>query len=253
MGKLADKVAIITGAGSGMGQATALKMAKEGATVVIAERREEAAQETADKIKQIGGTCKIVIGDISDSKQVEQLVASTIDEYGQIDILVNNAGVPMAATPIEEVSEELWDLQMNVNVKAAYLTSKNVIPHMKSRGKGSIVNISSIASKRVRPGLSAYIAAKGAINLFTKALAIELAGHGIRVNSINPGPAETPMLEKFYASMDADVGRKIYEDSVPLGRLCQPEDIANMNVFLASDDASFITGAIYDVDGGRGL
>ncbi|MCM3762088.1 SDR family oxidoreductase [Alkalihalobacillus oceani] len=253
MGKLSGRIAIITGAGSGLGQATALTFANEGATIVVAELREEAAASTVAKIEEGGGKAKAIIGDISNVDYVKKLIDETITEFGQIDILVNNAGVPMSFTPIEEVTEEQWDLQLNVNAKAAFLTSKYAIPHMKKKGKGSIVNISSIASKRVRPGLTAYCAAKGAIVLLTQALAIEVANQGIRVNAINPGPAETPMLEKFFASMDPVEGRKLFENSVPIGRLCEPEDIANMSLYLCSDEASFITGAVYDVDGGRGL
>jgi len=144
-------------------------------------------------------------------------------------------------------------LMMNVNAKGPFLTSKYPVPFMKKNGKGSIINISSIASRRVRPGLTAYCASKGAVILLTEALAIELANSKVRVNAINPGPAETPMLPKFFASMDPVEGRKLYEESVPLGRLCQPEDIANMVAYLASEEASFITGATFNVDGGRGL
>lgn len=253
MSKLLNRVAIVTGSGSGIGQGIAKKMAEEGAIVVVADLREESAQETAKFITDNGGKSKAIICDVSRPEDVKRMVDSTIEEFGQIDILVNNAGAPMSFTPVEEVTESLWDLMMNVNAKGPFLTSKHVIPHMKAKGRGSIINISSIASKRVRPGLTAYCASKGAVLLLTQSLAIELAKEGIRVNAINPGPAETPMLPKFFASMDPEEGRSLYENSVPLGRLCQPEDIAYMSAYLASDDASFITGAIFDVDGGRGL
>lgn len=253
MGKLLNQVAFVTGAGSGLGRGTAIRLAKEGAKVVIADLREGSAQETLFLIEQAGGTGIVVQVDVSNSQSVKNAIETTVNQYGQIDIIVNNAGAPMSFTPVEEVEEELWDLMMNVNAKGAYLTSKYAVPYMKKQGKGSIINISSIASKRVRSGLTAYCAAKGAVILLTQALAIELASSKIRVNAINPGPAETPMLPKFFASMDPVEGRKIYENSVPLGRICQPEDIASMVAYLASEEASFITGATFDVDGGRGL
>lgn len=253
MGRLKNKVAIVTGAGSGMGQATAIQMAQEGATVVITDVREEPALQTAAKIEEAGGNYYTFIGDISKKDDVKRGVQETIDRFGQIDIVVNNAGIPMSFTPIEEVHEDFWDKQININAKSVFLTCKYVIPHMKSQKSGSIINIASIATKRVRPGLTAYAAAKGAMILLSQTLAIEVASYGIRVNVINPGPAETPMLEGFFASMDPVEGRKLFEDSVPIGRLCEPEDIANMSVYLSSDEASFITGAVYDVDGGRGL
>lgn len=253
MQRLNNQVAVITGAGSGLGQAIARKMASEGAKIIVADLRLDAASATVELIGQAGGTAKACKVDVTKAEDVRQMIESTIDEFGHIDILVNNAGAPMSFTPVEEVSEELWDLMMNVNAKGPFLGSKYAVPYMKKQGKGCIINIASIASKRARPGLNAYCASKGAVLLLTQALAIELAKSGIRVNAINPGPAETPMLPKFFASMDEASGRKVFEDSVPLGRMCQPEDIANMALYLATEEASFITGAVYDVDGGRGI
>jgi len=253
MGKLTNQVAFVTGSGSGLGRGIAMKLASEGATVVIADLREGAAQETLHLIELAGGKGITVQVDVSNSESVKNAIETAVSQLGQLDILVNNAGAPMSFTPVEEVSEELWDLMMNVNAKGPFLTSKYAVPFMKKNGKGSIINISSIASRRVRPGLTAYCASKGAVILLTEALAIELANSKVRVNAINPGPAETPMLPKFFASMDPVEGRKLYEESVPLGRLCQPEDIANMVAYLASEEASFITGATFNVDGGRGL
>ncbi|MBP1933559.1 SDR family NAD(P)-dependent oxidoreductase [Ammoniphilus resinae] len=253
MGKLTNQVALVTGSGSGLGRGIAMKLASEGATVVIADLREGPAQETLHLIEQAGGKGIAVQVDVSNPEAVKNAIETVVSQLGQLDILVNNAGAPMSFTPVEEVSEELWDLMMDVNAKGPFLTSKYAVPYMKKNGKGSIINISSIASRRVRPGLSAYCASKGAVILLTEALAIELANSKVRVNAINPGPAETPMLPKFFASMDPVEGRKLYEESVPLGRLCQPEDIANMVAYLASEEASFITGATFNVDGGRGL
>lgn len=253
MTKLIEKVAIVTGAGSGIGQGIARKLASEGAKVIVSDLRIEAAEETVSLIEKENGIAEAVKADVSNSADVRQMIDSTVEKYGKIDVLVNNAGAAMSFTPVEDVSEELWDLMMNVNAKGAFLTSKYAVPYMKKQGNGSIINIASIASKRARPGLNAYCASKGAVTLLTKALAIELAKENIRVNAINPGPADTPMMPEFIASMDEAEGRKMFEDSVPLGRMCRPDDIANIALYLASDDSSYATGAVFDVDGGRGI
>ena len=254
MTKFQGKVAIITGAGSGMGRATAIELAKGGATVIIADLNENNAKQTQKLLEEYNVPTKIFVGDISKTETVQKIVNETVEEFKTIDIVANIAGMPMTFTPIEEVEEEFWDQQMAVNVKAAYLLSKYALPYLKNNeSKGSIVNVASVATVRPRPGLTAYCASKGAIVALTRSLALEVANTGVRVNVINPGPAETPMLEKFYGNMDPVEGRKLYEDSVPIGRLCYPEDIAKMIAYLSSDDASFITGSVVNVDGGRGL
>ncbi|MDM5333510.1 SDR family oxidoreductase [Ureibacillus composti] len=254
MTKFQGKVAIITGAGSGMGRATAIELAKGGATVIIADLNENNAKHTQKLLEEYNVPTKIFVGDISKTETVQKIVNETVEEFKTIDIVANIAGMPMTFTPIEEVEEEFWDQQMAVNVKAAYLLSKYALPYLKNNeSKGSIVNVASVATVRPRPGLTAYCASKGAIVALTRSLALEVANTGVRVNVINPGPAETPMLEKFYGNMDPVEGRKLYEDSVPIGRLCYPEDIAKMIAYLSSDDASFITGSVVNVDGGRGL
>ena len=254
MTKFQGKVAIITGAGSGMGRATAIELAKGGATVIIADLNENNAKQTQKLLEEYNVPTKIFVGDISKTETVQKIVNETVEEFKTIDIVANIAGMPMTFTPIEEVEEEFWDQQMAVNVKAAYLLSKYALPYLKNNeSKGSIVNVASVATVRPRPGLTAYCASKGAIVALTRSLALEVANTGVRVNVINPGPAETPMLKKFYGNMDPVEGRKLYEDSVPIGRLCYPEDIAKMIAYLSSDDASFITGSVVNVDGGRGL
>jgi 3-oxoacyl-[acyl-carrier protein] reductase len=253
-GLLEGKTAIVTGAASGMGKATAQLFAQHGANVVLADLNQDAAQQVAAEFdaKQV----RVIRTDVADNDSVKAMVKGTLDAFGQVDVLVNCAGVPQAFTPIEEMSLEQWDKIMSVNVKSIFLTVKHVVPFMKKRNTGSIVNIASIAGVRARPGLNAYCASKGAVIQLTRALALELAPYQIRVNVINPGPAETPMLGRFLSGDSAQVEeqkKRIFLDSVPLGRLVQPEDIAQAALYLASDLAKIVTGEILNVDGGRGI
>ncbi|UFJ42374.1 SDR family oxidoreductase [Brevibacillus humidisoli] len=250
---LSGKVAIVTGSGSGMGKAIARRFREQGAHLVIADIDAAAAEQTAS---ELNGEASPVAVDVADYQQVQQMVEQAASRYGQIDILVNSAGVPMAFTPIEDVTDSQWVRIMNVNVKSIYLTCKHVVPWMKQRGSGAIINIASIAGIRARPGLNAYCASKGAAIMLTRALALELAPHQIRVNAVNPGPADTPMLGKFLSGDAEQVERQtkeIFLNSVPLGRLVEPENIAEACLYLASDLASMVTGEVLNVDGGRGI
>lgn len=251
---LQGKTAIVTGAASGMGKAIAKLFADQGAQVVLADLNKTAAQQVAQELPE--GKGHAVQTDVADDKSVAAMIQETITVFGSIDVLVNCAGVPQAFTPIEELSLEQWDKIMSVNTKSIYLTARHVVPHMKAASKGSIINIASIAGIRARPGLNAYCASKGAAIMLSKALAIELAPNQIRVNVINPGPAETPMLGKFISGDEAQVeaGKKdIFISSVPLGTLIQPEDIAQAALYLASDLSKIVTGEVMNVDGGRGI
>ncbi|MED1799711.1 SDR family oxidoreductase [Brevibacillus porteri] len=251
---LQGKTAIVTGAASGMGKAIAKLFADEGANVILADLNKEAAVAVAQELLQ--GKGHAVQTDVTDDTSVAALVKETLEVYGSIDVLVNCAGVPQAFTPIEELTLEQWDSIMSVNTKSIFLTTRHAVPHMKEKGKGSIINIASIAGIRARPGLNAYCASKGAAIMLSKALAIELAPFQIRVNVINPGPAETPMLGKFINGDEAEVeaGKKdIFISSVPLGMLIQPEDIAHAALYLASDLSKIVTGEVMNVDGGRGI
>lgn len=251
---LAGKTAIVTGAASGMGKAIATLFAEQGANVVLADLNKGAAEQVAKELPE--GKAHPVQTDVSDDQSVAALVKETVSTFGSIDVLVNCAGVPQAFTPIEELSLEQWDRTMAVNTKSIFLTTRHSVPHMKAGNKGSIINIASIAGIRARPGLNAYCASKGAAIMLSKALAIELAPYKIRVNVINPGPAETPMLGKFINGDDAEVeaGKKdIFISSVPLGTLIQPEDIAQAALYLASDLSKIVTGEVMNVDGGRGI
>ncbi|WP_148315811.1 SDR family oxidoreductase [Aneurinibacillus aneurinilyticus] len=249
---LEDKVAIVTGGGSGMGRAVSLLFAEQGAHVVVADIDEEAARQTSD---HIGPRAFPIQGNVAEAEDVKRMVRETINRFGRIDILVNNAGVPLAFTPIEETEDETWDRMMDVNAKSIFLTAKHVVPHMKKSG-GVIVNTASIAGIRARPGLHAYCASKGAAIMLTKALAIELAPHKIRVNAINPGPADTPMLSRFMngdaEQIEKDT-KEIFINSVPLGTLIEAQDIANAALYLCSDLAAKVTGEVLNVDGGRGI
>lgn len=251
---LSGKTAIVTGAASGMGKAIAELFSDQGANVILADLNKEAADQVAAQLPQ--GKAYAIVVDVADDHSVASLVKETVSLFSGIDIVVNCAGVPQVFTPIEELQVEQWDKIFAVNTKSIFLTSKHAVPYMKAKKQGSIINIASIAGIRARPGLNAYSASKGAAIMLTKALAIELAPYQIRVNAINPGPAETPMLGKFISGDETAVeaGKKeIFISSVPLGSLIQPEDIANAALYLASDLAKIVTGEIMNVDGGRGI
>lgn len=250
---LSGKVAIVTGAGSGMGKAIARAFATQGAKLIVADVNQQAAELVA---RELAEAALPVTVDVADEKQVRKLVEQCVTAYGQIDILVNSAGVPMVFTPIEEVDVSRWERIFDVNVKSIFLTCKYVVPYMKQQNRGAIINIASIAGVRARPGLNAYCSSKGAAIMLTKALALELAPHQIRVNVVNPGPADTPMLSKFLDAAPEQTEqqtKEIFVNSVPLGRLIAPEQIAEACLYLASDRAAMVTGAVLNVDGGRGI
>ena len=256
--KLSNKVALITGSGSGIGRASAILFSREGAKISVVDLDGKGGEKTVELVKQEGGKAIFIQSDVSKASDVEKMIKTTVDTYGRLDILFNNAGVPMSFTPVEEVKEELWDKIININVKGIFLGVKYVAPVMKKQGGGVIINTASISGVRPRPGLSAYSTSKAAAIMLTKALAIELAQFKIRVNCINPVAAETPMLGKFIEAQGAtgeklEAGRKRFIDTVPMGRLAQPEDVAHAALYLASDEAALVTGASLDVDGGRGI
>ncbi len=253
-GRLAGKVAVITGGGSGFGQGTAALFAREGAAVVVVDINEGAARATADGICAAGGVARAMTCDVTRSDLIRAVIEGTQAAYGRIDILCNNAGIPMSFTPIEDVDEALWDQLMAVNAKSVFLGCRAVVPLMKEQGDGVILNTASTAAVRPRPGLAPYNASKGAVVTLTRSLALELAPHKIRVNAINPVAGDTPMLKGFIGSEDPDAmtqGKQRFQDTVPLGRLSTPEDIAYAALYLCSNEASLLTGVCLDVDGGR--
>lgn len=254
MDRLKGKVSVITGAGSGIGRGTAMIFAKEGSKVVVADLNLAAAEETCSLIAAAGGDFLAVQVDVAKAEQVQHMFAETIKAFGRLDILFNNAGLPQTPHSIEEYPEDLFDRIMNVNVKGVFLGCKYAVPFFKKQGTGGvIINTASIAASRPRPGQNVYAASKGMVVTLTRALANELAGDKVRVVAINPVAVDTPMFYGFIGDRDEVEARKSFVSSIPLGRFAQPEDIANAALFLASEDASLITGAILDVDGGRGI
>ncbi|MDM5199386.1 SDR family oxidoreductase [Fictibacillus enclensis] len=252
---LEGKTAVVTGAGSGMGKEIAKVFGSQGANVVLADLNEEAARRTASEI-ELKKRVLVVPTNVAQDDSVQDMVRQTTEAFGDAHILINCAGVPQFFTPIEELQLEEWDKIMAVNSKSIFLTTRHLVPLMKQKESGVIINIASIAGERARPGLNAYCASKGAALMLTKALALELAPYGIRVNAINPGPAETPMLGRFLpgdAQKVEEDKKKIFLDSVPMGRLIQPHDIAQAALYLSSDLAKAVTGEVLNVDGGRGV
>jgi 3-oxoacyl-[acyl-carrier protein] reductase len=252
--RLADKVAIITGGSSGIGRASAIIFAREGARVVVADINDAGGEETASTIRSSGGEAIFVHTDVSKAADTENLIKMTKDKFGKIDTLFNNAGIPQRTIPIEEVDEALWDRIYAVNVKSIFLITKCAAPVMKGSGGGAVINTASISGVRPRPGNIVYASSKAAVIHLTKALALDLAPYKIRVNCINPVAADTPMLNLFFpAGVNVDQARKATVDSIPLGRLTMPEDVAYAALYLASDESAMLTGACINVDGGRGI
>jgi NAD(P)-dependent dehydrogenase (short-subunit alcohol dehydrogenase family) len=245
--RLEGKVAIITGGGSGIGRAAAELFAKEGAMVVVADYKVDTGRETVQAIKDGGGQAILVEVDVSSSAQVQRLVQNALDAFGGIDILFNNAGVLLFGTALETQEEE-WDWLMGINLTGTFLCSKAVLPHMIERGGGSIVNMtSSTGAHDAAANAAAYIASKGGVALLTRAMAIDHAPHKVRVNAIAPGPTDTPMLRDNLSVEDLET----FAATFPMKRLGRPEELAYVALFLASDEASFVTGAILAVDGGQ--
>ena len=248
--RLSGKVAIVTGAGSGFGQGIAERFAAEGAKVIVNDVSAENGERVAADIRSRGGQARFVQADVSNGAQVAALRDATTSAFGALDIVVNNAGVSHRNQSLLEVDEREFDRVYAVNVKSIYWTARHMVPWFKEHGGGVFVNIASTAGVRPRPGLVWYNGTKGAVIVTSKAMAVELAPFGIRVNVINPVAGETPLLATFMGE-DTPEMRAKFIASIPLGRFSQPSDIANAALFLASEEAQFITGACLEVDGGR--
>jgi 3-oxoacyl-[acyl-carrier protein] reductase len=249
MGQLAGKVAIITGAGSGFGTGMAEAYIREGAKVIIADINAEAGERVA---KSLGAHAKAVATDVADGASVQAMVQACVDSFGVPDIVINNAGTTHRNQPMLQVDEQTFDRVFNVNVKSIYHMAHAVVPVMRARGKGGlIINVGSTAGIRPRPGLCWYNSSKGAVNLLSKAMAVELAPDKIRVNALCPVMGATALLEDFMGMPDTPENRARFLSTIPLGRLCEPRDMAAAAVFLATDAAEFLTGLEMPIDGGR--
>ncbi len=243
--RLQSKIAVVTGGGSGIGAAICRRFVEEGANVVLADCRRDPGETVA---REIG--CVFVETDVAMDADARRMIDAAVARFGRLDILVNNAGAPQAPISLVDTSEADWDRLFAVNAKAIFLAARHAVPIMRRQGGGAILNTVSVAAIRPRPNLLAYNSSKGAALTLTKSMAIELAPDRIRVNAICPGPADTPMLATFVGG-DSDAHRAAFLATVPLGRLCTPTDVANAMVYLASDEAGFVTGAVIEVDGGR--
>ena len=248
---LNGRIAIITGAGGGFGEGIAKHFAKLGAKVVVADLRGDAATTVAADIRQDGGTAVATTVDVTKDADVARMVDAATQAFGGLDIIVNNAGTTHRNQPMLDVDEATFDRVFATNVKSLYLSAKHTVPLFRAQGHGVIVNIASTAGVRPRPGLTWYNGSKGAAILLTKSMAAELAPDRIRVNAINPVMGETGLLKDFLPGEDSAETRQKVIDTIPLGRLSRPEDIAKAAAFLAGDDADFITGVCMEVDGGR--
>jgi 3-oxoacyl-[acyl-carrier protein] reductase len=249
--RLQGKVAVVTGAGSGFGAGIARRFAAEGGRVVLADINGDSAAAVAAEIDRAGGAAIGLEADVTKRADVTAMMRAALDEYGRLDILVNNAGVAHRNKPMTEVTEEEFDRIYAVNVKAIYLAALEAIPLLRAQGGGCIINTSSTAALRPRPGLTVYNSSKGAVNVLTKSMAVELAPDRIRVNAICPVIGETALMETFMGVPDTPENRRKFEATIPLGRFSTPRDIAHAAVFLASDEAAFLTGVALEVDGGR--
>ncbi|HUN52004.1 MAG TPA: glucose 1-dehydrogenase [Candidatus Sulfotelmatobacter sp.] len=249
--RLQGKVAIVTGGGSGFGEGIVKRFAEEGAAVVIGDINIDAARRVTEAVAKQDGRATAVLCDVSKGADFARLVGTAEKQFGGLDIVVNNAGVPQRNGPMGDTDEAAFDRIYAVNVKSLYWSAIHAVPALRRRGGGVIITTASTAGVRPRPGLVWYNGSKGAAITITKTMAVELAPHKIRVCALNPVAGDTPMLAEFMGGADTPEVRARFLSTIPLGRMSQPRDIANAALYLASDEADFITGVCLEVDGGR--
>ncbi len=252
MPRLKDKVALVTGGALGIGRETCLALAREGAAVAVTDVKTDEIEEVAAAIGDEGGTAAAWKLDVSDEEQVQKVFAAVVEEFGRLDVVVNNAGIAGPNKPTHEIEPEEWDQLMSVNVRGVYLCTRAAIPHLRSAGGGSIVNLSSIYGIVGAPDLPPYHASKGAVRLMTKTDALIYAGDSIRVNSVHPGYIWTPLVEELGKEHPDGVEafRRELDAKHPIGHVGEPADIAHGIVYLASDESKFVTGSELVIDGG---
>lgn len=246
-----DEVAWVTGSTTGIGRATVLGLAARGCNAVVHYNSNESeAQAVAEKIRSMGRRALVVGGDVGNAEDVQRIAREIQDHYGRIDILVNNAGSVVQRATLAEMTEELWDRTINLNLKSVYLCSQAVLPHMKSQGSGRIVNMTSVAARNGgSAGLSAYVAAKGGVGALTRAMAKELVSDGILVNAVAPGVISTPLHDR----LSSPEARQKLVSTIPIGREGDPEEVVGTILFLASWHSDYIVGATIDVNGGQSM
>lgn len=247
---LSGHVTIVTGAGSGIGQGIALRFAEAGASVVVADVNQKQGEQTAAACRSLGVAARFVPTDVSQAADCRRLIAAALEEFGQIDSLINNAGVNFVK-PTLAMDEADWDRVLDVDLKGTFLCSRYALAHMAERRQGNIVNIASVHTLATLPEAAPYAAAKGGVEMMTKALAIEFAPYGIRVNAVSPGLTDTQIWADIQAAAeDPEAARQHWFDNIPLGRVQSPREVANVVLFLVSDEASYVTGANLFSDGG---
>ncbi|MEE9251731.1 MAG: SDR family oxidoreductase [Thermodesulfobacteriota bacterium] len=248
--KLADKVALITGGSKGLGKATAILFAQEGAKVVITGRTEKTLQEATEDAKAQGAEIEYLVSDVSKEEDCKSAVEYVVNKHGRIDILFNNAGVLYLGNT-HETPTDIWDETFAINAKGTYMMSKYTVPHMLEQGSGTIVNNSSVLGLKAVPGVAAYNATKGAVTQLTRSMAVEYADKGIRVNAICPGTILTPMVEDLFEKLgDKKAAEEMFTSFHPIGRLGKPEEIAHAVLFLCDENVAFMNGTMLSVDGG---
>ncbi len=245
--RLNDKIAIVTGAGSGIGRACALALAREGAKVALVGRRKDRLKDVA---REIGDSALVLAADISKTVKIDRVVEQTVGRFGGLDVLLNSAGVLHVGT-VEQITEEQWDETFNINVRGLWLLSRAVLPHMRKAGGGSIINIASVLGINGARNRASYASSKGAVILLTKCMAIDHGHENIRVNAICPSFVETDLTAAIISQApNPETVRRERIGVHPIGRLGRPEDIAGLAVYLASDESSWVTGGVFPVDGG---